>query len=82
MPGARQDESDDLQFMIGLLIRAVQELSNEGRSEIACHIAAAAWVACCDTRPEEAEKLNSTIRSLTRLDPENQKEASVSGAAT
>ena len=81
MPGTRQDEPDDLQFMIRLLIRAVRELGDEGQSEIACHIAAAAWAAFYDTRPEEAEKLNNTIRSLARLNPRKQKEASASDAA-
>lgn len=52
--------------MIGLLIRAVQALGDEGQTEIACRIAASAWVALYDVRSEEAEKLSS---ALTRLNP-------------
>lgn len=79
--GTRQSEPDDLQFVIRLLIRAVRALGDEGQAEIACRIAAAAWVALDDVRPEEAKKLDSTIRSLTRLDPNAQKEALMSHAA-
>jgi len=77
----RQSEPDDLQFLTRLLIRAVQALRDEGQTEIACRLAAAAWVALDDARPEEAEKLDSTIRSLTRLDPGRQLEALMSHAA-
>jgi hypothetical protein len=79
--GTRQSEPDDLRFMIGLLIRAVQALGEQGQTEIACRLAAAAWVALDDTRPEDAEKLDSTIRSLTCLDPDKQMEALMSHAA-
>lgn len=79
--GPHQSEPDDLRFMIGLLIRAVEALGDEGQAEIACRLAAAAWVALDDTRPEEAQKLDSTIRSLARLDPDKQMEALMSHAA-
>lgn len=79
--GTRQSEPDDLRFMIGLLIRAVAALGEEGQTEIACRLAAAAWVALDDVRPEEAEKLDSAIRSLTRLDPDTRMEAVMSHAA-
>lgn len=55
--------------MIGLLIRAVQAMGDEGQTEIACRIAATAWVALYGVRSEEAEKLSST---LTRLNPKEQ----------
>ena len=77
----RQTEPDDLQFLVRLRIRAVRALGGEGQTEIACRLAAAAWVALDDTRPEEAEELNSAIRSLARLDPNEQKEALMSHAA-
>ena len=77
----RQTEPDDLQFMIRLLIRAVEVLGEEGQTEIACRLAAAAWVALDDARPEEAEKLDSAIGSLTRLDPDKRMEAVMSHAA-
>jgi hypothetical protein len=79
--GPRQSELDDLQFMIRLLIRAVEALGEDGQTEIACRLAAAAWVALDDARPEEAEKLDSAIRSLKRLDPDKQMEALMSHAA-
>ena len=79
--GICQSEPDDLRFMIGLLTRAVEALGEEGQTEIACRLAAAAWVALDDARPEEAEKLDSAIGSLTRLDPDKRMEAVMSHAA-
>lgn len=44
-------------------------MGDEGQTEIACRIAATAWVALYGVRSEEAEKLSST---LTRLNPKEQ----------
>ena len=81
MPSTDQRGARELEFMVRLLIRAVQVLGDVGQAEFACRIAAAAWVALYDVRPEEVEKLNSTIRSLTRLNPKEQKEALISDTA-
>ena len=71
---ARQAETDGVQLMNRLLIQAVRALANEGQTDLACRIAAAAWAALHDVRPKEAEKLNGVLHYLTRLDPSQRKE--------
>jgi uncharacterized protein (DUF2249 family) len=75
---ARQAETDGVQLMNRLLIQAVRALANEGQTDLACRIAAAAWAALHDVRPKEAEKLNGVLHYLTRLDPSQRKEILVS----
>lgn len=78
MSDARQIEIDDVRLMNGLLIRAVRALGDEGQTELACRIAAAAWAALHDVRPKEAEKLNGTLHYLTRPVPNQPKETFMS----
>lgn len=64
--------ADHLRSLNRLLIRALKSLGDEGKTDVACRIAADAWSLIRKVDPEEAERLNGALHYLTR--PTNRKE--------
>lgn len=66
---AHQADADPLRRLNRLLIRALKALGGEGQTDLACRIAAEAWSALRQERPDEAAKLNGVLHFLTRPIP-------------
>ena len=74
MSDARRTETDDLKMLNRLLIRALKALGDAGETDAACRLAAEAWAALRNERPDEAERLNGALHYLTRPTSRQRKE--------
>jgi uncharacterized protein (DUF2249 family) len=63
-PASRPD--DALATVVSLLLQAAAALARGGEADRACTIAASAWAALRDTRPDLAAKVTAALHGLTR----------------
>ena len=65
-PGLRKPEEDAQATLVSLLLQAAAALARGGEADRACKIAASAWAALRDDRPDLAAKVTAALHGLAR----------------
>ena len=66
-PAGDSTASDPQATVLSLLLDATAHLARAGEADRACRLAASAWAALHDTRPDLAVKVTTALHRLTRL---------------
>ena len=64
--GAREPEDDTQAVLVSLVLQAAAALARAGEADRACKIAASAWAAVRDGRPDLAAKVTAALHGLAR----------------
>jgi len=65
-PGVRKPEDDAQATLVSLVLQAAAALARGGEADRACKIAASAWAALRDDRPDLAAKVTAALHGLAR----------------
>lgn len=65
-PASATSEEDPQATVLSLLLQATGALARAGDADRACRIAAAAWAALRETRPDLAAKVTTALHGLVR----------------
>ena len=65
-PAAAGQAADPQATVVSLLLQAAAALAGAGEADRACKIAASAWAALCDARPDLAARVTAALHGLVR----------------